>query len=67
METKNSLLDLEERFHKNLNLLGQIYPRLLEKFEKYTPSADLILDPKLGWNIYDRKKGCFYIQKMEDW
>ena len=63
MEGKDYLLNLEERFYKNLKLLGRIYPQLLEKFEKYTPNADLILDPKEGWNIYDRKKDSFLYPK----
>ncbi len=53
------LKTLEETFKRNIEFFKRSAPRLAERFEKHTPEADLVLDPKLGLNIYDRKKEAY--------
>jgi len=50
---------LEENFEKNFAFLKKRFPQLAEKFKNFKTSADLILDPKFGLNIFDRKKEVF--------
>ncbi|RTZ70093.1 MAG: hypothetical protein DSZ30_01340, partial [Aquificaceae bacterium] len=50
---------LEENFEKNIAFFEKGFPKLAEKFKDFKPSADLILDPDLGINIFDRKKEAF--------
>ena len=50
---------LEETFRRNIEFFRKTSPRLAERFENYTPEAELVIDPTGSVNIFDRKKGAY--------
>ena len=50
---------LEETFGRNIEFFKKASPKLAEKFENYTPKAELVIDPAGRLNIYDRKRESY--------
>ena len=50
---------LEETFKRNIEFFKKTAPLLAEKFENYTPKAELIIDPTGRVNIYDKEKESY--------
>jgi len=50
---------LEATFKRNIEFFKRVSPVLAEKFENYTPQAELLIDPLGRINIYDKRKEAY--------